>query len=194
MAETLDRLLGEIEACRACAGHLPHEPRPVLRGAAGARILLAGQAPGRKVHESGVPWLDASGERLREWLEVDAATFYDASRFAIVPMGFCYPGRGSSGDLPPRAECRALWHPRLLPLLGEVRLILAVGEYAQAYHLPRRKKSLTETVAAWREYLPGAAPLPHPSPRNQLWLRRNPWFERELLPELRLLVKTILED
>lgn len=192
MAEPVEALLLDIAACRHCEAYLPHSPRPVLRAAPNSRILLAGQAPGRKVHESGIPWQDASGERLRDWLGVDAAQFYDASRFAIVPMGFCYPGAGRSGDLPPRPECRALWHPRLMPLLRDVRLVLAVGEYAQAYHLPQRNKTLTETVAAWREYWPAVVPLPHPSPRNQLWLRRNPWFESELLPALRILVRETL--
>ncbi|MFB9156715.1 uracil-DNA glycosylase family protein [Chromobacterium violaceum] len=185
-------LLGEIAACRVCEAALPCGPKPVLRAAAGARILLAGQAPGRKVHESGVPWDDASGKRLREWLAVDAETFYDPECFAIVPMGFCYPGTGPSGDLPPRPECRRLWHPRLLPLLERVELVLAVGCYAQAYHLAARKRSLTDTVAAWREYFPAVMPLPHPSPRNQMWLARNRWFESELLPALRARVAEVL--
>ncbi|WP_434626930.1 uracil-DNA glycosylase family protein [Chromobacterium sp. CV08] len=188
----LEGLLTEIAACRACEASLPCGPRPVLRAAASSRILLAGQAPGRKVHESGVPWDDASGKRLREWLSVDADTFYDPACFAIVPMGFCYPGTGSNGDLPPRPECSRLWHPRLLPLLGRVELVLAVGAYAQAYHLPARKRTLTETVAAWREYWPAVVPLPHPSPRNQMWLARNRWFEAELLPALRGRVGEVL--
>ncbi|QEL55321.1 uracil-DNA glycosylase family protein [Chromobacterium paludis] len=191
-ANALNGLLAEIASCRACAMCLPKEPRPMLRVASEARILLAGQAPGRQAHESGVPWRDASGDRLRDWLGADAATFYDPACFAIVPMGFCYPGSGRNGDLPPRAECRALWHARLLPLLSEVRLVLAVGEHAQAYHLAQRQKNLTLTVAAWRAYLPGAIPLPHPSPRNASWLRKNPWFEQELLPELRARVAAAL--
>ncbi|MEO9383215.1 uracil-DNA glycosylase family protein [Chromobacterium phragmitis] len=182
---TLPGLLRDIASCRECEASLPRGPRPVIRASAGSRILIAGQAPGRKVHESGVPWDDASGKRLREWLGVDASSFYDAGNFAIVPMGFCYPGTGANGDLPPRPECSRLWHPRLLPLLENVKLVLAVGGYAQAYHLPERKRTLTETVAAWREYLPMAMPLPHPSPRNQMWLARNPWFAAELLPELK---------
>ncbi|QND85266.1 uracil-DNA glycosylase family protein [Chromobacterium vaccinii] len=188
----LEGLLADIAACRACEASLPCGPRPVLRAAEGSRILLAGQAPGRKVHESGIPWDDASGKRLREWLGVEADVFYDQERFAIVPMGFCYPGTGRNGDLPPRPECSRLWHPRLLPLLERVELVLAVGSYAQAYHLPSRKRTLTETVAAWREYYPGVIPLPHPSPRNRMWLARNRWFETELLPALRRRVAEVL--
>ncbi|MCD4502215.1 uracil-DNA glycosylase family protein [Chromobacterium vaccinii] len=188
----LGGLLAEIAACRECEASLPCGPRPALRAAEDSRILLAGQAPGRKVHESGIPWDDASGKRLREWLGVEADVFYDPECFAIVPMGFCYPGTGSSGDLPPRPECSKLWHPRLLPLLERTELVLAVGSYAQAYHLPSRKRTLTETVAAWREYYPGVIPLPHPSPRNQMWLARNRWFEAELLPTLRQRVAEVL--
>jgi len=182
----LDRLLGAIRACRLCEAHLPLGPRPVLRASRIARLLIAGQAPGTRVHASGIPWNDASGERLRRWLGLDAATFYDESRVAIVSMGFCYPGRGASGDLPPRPECRRTWHPQLIPLLPDVKLTLAIGQYAQAYFLgERRRKTLTETVQAWRDYLPDILPLPHPSPRNTGWLERNPWFEEALLPELR---------
>lgn len=189
----LDPLLAEIRACRLCAATLPLGPRPVLRASAGARLLVAGQAPGTRVHASGIPWDDASGQRLRAWMGVDVDTFYDASRVAIVPMGFCYPGRGRGGDLPPRPECAATWHPRLLPLLTDVELVLAIGHYAQAHHLgPRRGRSLTDTVRAWREHAPRVIPLPHPSPRNTLWLRRNPWFEDEVLPMLRRCVAELL--
>lgn len=189
----LDPLLAEIRACRLCAATLPLGPRPVLRASAGARLLVAGQAPGTRVHASGIPWDDASGQRLRAWMGVDVDTFYDASRVAIVPMGFCYPGRGRGGDLPPRPECAATWHPRLLPLLTDVELVLAIGHYAQAHHLgPRRGRSLTDTVRAWREHAPRVIPLPHPSPRNTLWLRRNPWFEDEVLPMLRRRVAELL--
>ncbi|KUM05265.1 uracil-DNA glycosylase family protein [Chromobacterium subtsugae] len=190
----LPELLGKIAECQACASSLPHAPRPVLRASTRSRILLAGQAPGSRVHQSGIPWDDASGRRLREWLGVDEAVFYNEDCFAIVPMGFCYPGTGANGDLPPRPECRRLWHPQLLPLLTDVRLVLAVGAYAQAYHLPDRKATLTETVAGWREYLPRRMPLPHPSPRNRLWLSRHRWFEEELLPELKLRVAAALES
>lgn len=185
----LDLLLTEIRACTHCAASLPLGPRPVLTASITARVLIVGQAPGTKVHASGVPWSDASGRRLREWLGVDEATFYDASRIAIVPMGFCYPGKGKSGDLPPRPECRQLWHSRLLPLMPQVELVLAIGQYAQAYFLgTQRKADLTATVRAWREYSPRCIPLPHPSPRNQAWLKQNPWFAEEVLPELRACV------
>lgn len=168
-------------------------PRPVLAASASARLLIASQAPGRKVHMSGVPWDDASGARLREWLGIDTATFYDASQVAIVPMGFCYPGKAGSGDAPPRPECRATWHPRLLPLLPDIRLNILIGQYAQAYFLgPGRPGNLTETVRRWRELLPRYLPLPHPSPRNVAWFKANPWFEGEVLPELRQQVRGIL--
>lgn len=192
--EPLDRLLAEIRACRACAAHLPLGPRPVLRAEISARIVIAGQAPGTRVHESGIPWDDRSGDRLRQWLDLDRDIFYDTSRVAIVPQGFCYPGRDKSGgDRPPRPECAELWHERLFALLPAVELIVLAGQYAQAYHLgARRKATLGETVAAWREYLPRHAPLPHPSWRNTAWLKRNPWFEAEVLPELRARVQAIL--
>lgn len=186
MATKLERLLREIDACRVCEAHLPLGPRPVLRAGRDARLLIVGQAPGARVHASGVPWDDASGKRLRDWLAMDAATFYDASRVAIVPMAFCYPGKADSGDAPPRPECRATWHPRLLPLLPNIELTLLIGQYAQAHFLgAARKASLTDTMRAWREYLPRYLPLPHPSPRNVAWFKANPWFEGEVLPELR---------
>jgi uracil-DNA glycosylase len=148
--------------------------------------LIVGQAPGIRVHTTGIPWNDPSGDRLREWLQLDRATFYDEQRVAIIPMGFCYPGKGKSGDLPPRPECAPLWRPKLLPLLPNLQLTLLVGAYAQNYHLAgRRKATLTETVRAYQEYLPDIFPLPHPSPRNQFWLARNPWFAVECLPVLR---------
>ena len=183
----LPDLLREVRACRHCAAHLPLGPRPVVRGQASARLLIIGQAPGTKVHESGTPWDDRSGERLRDWLALGPETFYDESRVAIVPMGFCYPGRDPrGGDNPPRPECAPLWHPPLLAALPAVELTLLVGLYAQARYLgPRRKASLTETVRSWRGYGPGRLPLPHPSWRNTGWLKKNPWFETELLPELR---------
>ena len=186
MSRKLDALLSEIRACRLCEAQLPLGPRPVLRASASSRLLIVGQAPGTKVHASGVPWDDASGKRLREWLGMDAETFYDASKIAIVPMGFCYPGKTGSGDAPPRPECRATWHPRLLPLLKNVQLTLLIGQYSQDYFLgKRRKATLTETVAAWREYMPVHLPLPHPSPRNVGWFKANPWFERDVVPALR---------
>ncbi|MBI2584734.1 MAG: uracil-DNA glycosylase family protein [Rhodospirillales bacterium] len=190
----LAALLAEVRACRLCAAHLPLGPRPVLRAAATARLLVVGQAPGTKVHESGIPWNDASGERLRAWLEMPAEVFYDESRVAIVPMGFCYPGRDANGgDRPPRPECAPTWHPRLLPELPNLALTLLVGGYAQKYYLgPRAKGSLTETVRAWRDYLPGYLPTPHPSWRTTGWLKRNPWFEAELVPELRRRVHALV--
>ncbi len=188
----LDALLAEIRACRLCAAQLPLGPRPVLRASAASRLLIVGQAPGTKVHASGIPWDDASGKRLREWLGMDAGTFYDASRIAIVPMGFCYPGKSGSGDAPPRPECRATWHPRLLPLLSNVQLTLPIGQYAQGYCLgARRKATLTDTVRAWRDYMPEYLPLPHPSPRNIAWFKANPWFERDVVPALRERVREL---
>lgn len=184
-SENLPRLLAQVRACRVCAGEIP-EPRPILTAHREARILIVGQAPGRKVHESGIAWNDASGERLRAWLGVDPETFYDTRRFAIIPMGFCYPGKGASGDLPPRHECAELWLARLLAALPHIELTLLVGQYAQAHYLGKhRQRSLTETVRHWREYWPRYVPLPHASPRNTAWFQRHRWFERELLPALR---------
>ena len=192
MTEPLPALLRRIRACTICAPHLPLGPRPVLQAGAGARILIAGQAPGRKVHASGIPFDDASGERLRQWLGVDRATFYDARRIAIVPMGLCYPGTGASGDLPPRPECAPAWRAPLLQRLPGVRLTVVLGRHAIAYHLPDAPPTLTQAVRDWRRHWPRAVPLPHPSPRNNLWLRRNPWFEAEVLPALRERVAELL--
>ena len=193
MSAALDDLLRRIRACRICEAHLPLGPRPILAASARARLLIVSQAPGARVHATGIPWNDASGRRLRDWLQLDEATFYDARRVAIVPMGFCYPGRAGSGDAPPRPECRATWHPRLLPLLEKVELTLSIGQYAQAYCLgARRKPNLGETVRAWRKYLPTDLPLPHPSPRNVGWFKANPWFEAEVLPVLRERVHALL--
>jgi uracil-DNA glycosylase len=191
--QDLHELLAEIRACRVCAAELPHPPRPVLRAGAGARLLIVGQAPGRRVHETGIPWNDPSGDRLRDWLQLDRTAFYDEGRVAIVPTGFCYPGTGRGGDLPPRPECAPLWHPRLRAALPEVRLTLLAGGYAQAFYLAAaRKPTLTATVAAWAGYLPDWFPLPHPSPRNRLWLTRNPWFDAEAIPALRERVAAVL--
>ena len=189
----LDALLRDIRACTLCAAQLPLGPRPIVQAGAEARLLVVGQAPGTRVHASGIPWDDASGRRLREWLEVDAPTFYDAQRVALVPMGFCYPGKAGSGDAPPRPECRATWHPRLLPLLPQVGLTLLIGNHAQAYFLGNARKATSgDTVQAWRDYLPRYLPLPHPSPRNIAWFKRNPWFDGEVLPELRTRVRALL--
>ena len=186
-------LLAEVRACRLCAGSLPLGPRPILQVHVKARILIAGQAPGRKVHESGVPFDDASGDRLRDWLGVDHDTFYDARKVAILPMGFCYPGTGPSGDRPPRPECAPAWRERLLALMPHLQLTLVVGQYAQAWHLPPAGgASLTDTVRAWRDGWPRVLPLPHPSPRNNLWLKRNAWFARDVLPALRERVRELI--
>jgi len=185
--ETLTQAMAAARACNVCAAHLPLGPRPVLRGSSSARLLIVGQAPGTRVHESGVPWNDPSGDRLREWLGLGRDAFYDEARIAIVPMGLCYPGRDAKGgDKPPRPECAPLWHPRVRPLLPKVALTLLVGRYAQAYYLgARAKESVTETVRAWRAFLPEFIPTPHPSWRSNGWLKRNPWFEEEILPVLR---------
>ena len=181
----LASLLSEVRACVLCAEHLPLGPRPVVQMQRSARILIAGQAPGRKVHETGVPFNDASGDRLRTWLGLSREVFYDAGQVAILPMGFCFPGTGRSGDLPPRPECAPAWRAALMSQLKHLRLTLVIGQYAQAYHLPNEAGSVTEAVKAWRKNWPHTVPLPHPSPRNNLWLKRNPWFETELVPALR---------
>lgn len=187
-------LLAEVRACTVCAGYLPLGPRPIVRLAEEARILVVGQAPGTKVHASGIPWDDASGKRLRAWMGLEADAFYDETRIAIVPMGFCYPGKGSGGDMPPRPECAPLWHQRLLEHLPNRKLTLLIGQYAQEYYLSeRRKATLGETVRAWEEYLPsGYMPLVHPSPRNGIWLSKNPWFEAEVVPSLQSVVQAAL--
>lgn len=190
---TFTSLLAEVRACRICAEQLPVEPRPVLQALPSARILIAAQAPGRKVHASGVPFDDASGERLRAWTGLSPEVFYDPARVALVPMGFCYPGTGPGGDFPPRPECAPAWREKLLAQLGNIELTLVIGSYAQTWHLAGRHPSLTEAVAAWRGYLPTLVPLPHPSPRNNLWLKRNPWFETDLLPVLRARVAQALK-
>ena len=190
----VDSLLTEIRACRICERHLPLGPRPVLQASATSRVLIMSQAPGRRVHQSGIPFDDPSGARLRDWLGIDETTFHDATRVAIVPMGFCYPGKGTSGDLPPRPECAPTWHPRLLPLLRDVALTLLVGSYAQA-HVLGRAGSLTANCEAWREHLArGFFPLPHPSPRNQGWFKHHPWFFDQAIPELRRRVAQLLHS
>jgi uracil-DNA glycosylase len=188
------RLLKDIRACTICAAHLPHEPRPVLRAKPSARIVIAGQAPGTRVHASGMPFTDPSGDRLRDWMGVDSETFYDDTKIAIVPMGFCFPGLDAKGgDLPPRKECAPAWRARVFAGLKNVELTLLVGQYSQAWHLAGiRKETLTDTVKAWRSYAPASIPLPHPSWRNNAWVKKNPWFEEELLPHLRRRVSRIL--
>ncbi|MEP6388716.1 MAG: uracil-DNA glycosylase family protein [Halioglobus sp.] len=184
-AEALDGLLLQIRQCDLCQEILPLGPRPVVQAASGAKILIAGQAPGARVHETGVPFDDPSGKRLREWLGVDSEQFYDSSLFAIIPMAFCYPGRGRSGDLPPPPLCAQTWRQALLERLPNLKLTLVIGQYAQAWHLPQPGRTLTETVKDWPNLDPSIMPLPHPSPRNNFWLRRNPWFETDLLPQLK---------
>ncbi|MEP1472298.1 MAG: uracil-DNA glycosylase family protein [Halieaceae bacterium] len=177
-------LLASVNGCRLCEDHLPLGARPVVQVDPRAVILIAGQAPGLRVHESGVPFDDPSGDRLRDWLGMSKEVFYDPSKVAILPMGFCYPGTGKSGDLPPRPECEKAWRKDLLGQLTEVRLTLLVGKYAQRWHLAKPGRTLTGTVQAWRDYAPEVFPLPHPSPRNNIWLKRNPWFKQSLLPDL----------
>jgi uracil-DNA glycosylase len=192
--ENLDQLLGEIRACRICAAHLPHGVRPIIRASATARLRIIAQAPGIRVHETGLSFNDPSGDRLRDWLAVDRETFYDESRIAVVGMGFCFPGYTQSGaDKPPRRECAETWQKRLADALTPFALTLVVGTYAMDWHLGGgRKSNMTETVRAWRDYGPRVMPLPHPSWRNNAWLKKNPWFEDELLPDLRKRVRQVL--
>ena len=193
MTETFNKLATEIRACDICSHDLPLGPNPVFQASPKARILIAGQAPGIRVHESSIPFNDPSGDRLRDWLQVDRETFYNPEKFAIIPMGFCYPGTGKNGDLPPRPECAATWHDRLLTTLPDIQLTLVIGQYAHKYHLGNnRKKNLTETVRAWQEYQPNLIPLPHPSPRNNIWLKKNPWFDKDVIPVLQNKIRTLL--
>lgn len=190
--KSLSSLLSGVRACTICESNLPHGARPVLQIHAESKILIAGQAPGQKVHDSGVPFDDASGKRLREWLGVSRDVFYDPKQFAILPMGFCFPGTGKSGDLAPRSECAPAWREQLLSHLNQLQLTVVLGKYAQNYHFGTTSSSVTELVRGWRTYWPDTVPLPHPSPRNNIWLRKNPWFEVELLPPLRQRVSEAL--
>ena len=191
----LDNLLVEVRNCRVCEEHLPYAPRPVLQVSRHARLLIIGQAPGIRVQQSGVPWDDASGNRLREWLQVSPYTFYESGLIGVIPMGFCFPGSGSSGDAPPRPECAPLWHSRILSQLPDVKLTLLIGTYAQNYYLQNQQTaSLTETVRQYSKSLPAYFPLPHPSPRNRFWMSKNPWFETEVIPLLRLQVAAALGE
>ncbi|PCI49966.1 MAG: IclR family transcriptional regulator [Alphaproteobacteria bacterium] len=193
MRVCLENLKKEIAACKHCADMLPHPPRPVIQVSTSSRILIVGQAPGRKVHETGIPFNDPSGDRLRNWMGIDRDIFYDASKVAIVPMGFCFPGTGKSGDLPPRPECAEKWRTPLLENLSNIELTLVIGQYAIAWHLKgQTRKNLTETVKYWQDYGDEIIPMPHPSPRNMIWLKRNPWFEQDVIPTLRLRVSNIL--
>jgi uracil-DNA glycosylase len=190
---TLDVLLAAVRACRACERYLPLGPRPVLRVRESARVLVVGQAPGRRVHATGVPWDDPSGERLRRWMNVDRRTFYDEALVAIIPMGYCYPGKGEGGDLPPRRECAALWLDHLLARLPHIQSTLLIGHHAQRHFLGnRRKATLAKTSESWRDYAPRFIPLPHPSPRNQPWFKRHPWFERDVIPALQAHMQSLV--
>lgn len=189
----MSTLAREIAACRICAAHLPHGVRPVAQFSATSRLLIVGQAPGSKVHESGIPWDDASGDRLREWTGLSKQQMYDPAQVALVPMGFCYPGKGKSGDLPPRRECAPQWHGRVLEQLPDKRLTLLVGSYAQARYLPDTAKwTMTERIRRYGEFLPDCLPLPHPSWRSTIWMRKHPWFEQEVVPLLREIVDRAL--
>ncbi|MDX1456172.1 MAG: uracil-DNA glycosylase family protein [Marinobacter sp.] len=192
--ESFDELLARVRRCTICAAELPYEPRPVVQASEHSRILVVGQAPGRRVHETGLPFNDPSGDRLRDWMGISRDTFYDEQQLAILPMGFCYPGTGKSGDLPPRPECAPAWRELLLSRLPNIRFTLAIGQYAHAYHIPGPRRSVTETVQRWTDYWPALVPLPHPSPRNNMWLRRNPWFEEEVVPAIRQRVSEVLKD
>ncbi|WP_020209270.1 uracil-DNA glycosylase family protein [Gilvimarinus chinensis] len=192
MAIDFYSLWRDIHECAQCQAHLPLPARPVLQASPASRILIAAQAPGIRAHESATPFDDPSGDRLRQWLGVTREAFYNPDNFALIPMGFCYPGTGTNGDLPPRPECAPLWREPLLERLSNTELTLVIGQYAQAWHLPNTGKTLTERVARWKELWPDVLPLPHPSGRNNRWLAKNPWFEAEILPRLRERVATIL--
>ena len=190
----MDDLLHNIRQCNICSKDLPLGPRPIVSAHRESKIIIIGQAPGTKVHNSGIPWDDASGKQLRKWLNISNDDFYDIKKFAIIPMGFCYPGKGKTGDLPPRLECAPEWHEALLDKMPNIKLIILIGMYAQKYYLKKQaKKTLTETVANYKDYLPKYFPLPHPSPRNRFWLTKNPWFDDEIVSELRLEVRKALK-
>jgi len=191
----MEKILSEIRSCTVCKGFLPNDPRPIIQANRGSKILIIGQAPGQKVQDSGIPWDDASGNNLREWLGVDKQTFYNEKIFALIPMGFCFPGCGKSGDLPPRPECAPLWHLQILKLMPEIKLTLLIGQYAQKYYLKNAAKiTLTETVKNYTDYLPNYIPLPHPSPRNNIWQKKNTWFKENLIQVLQEKVISILDE
>ena len=193
--QNCDDLLKQVRACTHCQAHLPFGPRPVLQLDPRAKILIVGQAPGSKVHATGIPFDDPSGDRLRQWMGVDKAVFYNPTKIAILPMGFCYPGKGKSGDLPPRPECAELWRKPLLSQLANIELTLIIGKYAIDYHLPQANgQTLTETVKDWKTYWPKLLPLPHPSPRNNIWLKKNQWFEKEIVASIGKKVQSLLSS
>ena len=189
----MDDLLLQIKHCQICATHLTLEPNPVVSASTKSSILIIGQAPGIRVHQTGIAWNDPSGERLRSWLQLSKEEFY-SDKIAIVPMGFCYPGKGKSGDLAPRKECAPQWHQKILDKMPDLQLTLLIGSYAQAYYLPNKKKTLTETIRNYKEYLPNYLVLPHPSPRNNIWLKKNSWFEKDVLPLLQKKIAEILAN
>lgn len=189
----MEDLLHDIRQCTICKSHLPLGPRPIATAHIDSKIVIIGQAPGTKVHASGVPWDDASGKQLRKWLNISDKDFYDTTKFAIIPMGFCYPGKGASGDLPPRPECAPQWHHQLMDKMPNVELIILIGAYSQKYYLKdKAKRTLTDTVGDFKTYLPLYFPLPHPSPRNRFWLSKNPWYEKTVIPELQKNINRIL--
>ncbi len=189
----MNNLLAEVRSCTVCKSFLPFVPRPILQGTRHSKIVIIGQAPGQKAHDSEIPWNDASGNLLREWLGVSKEVFYDEAVFCLMPMGFCYPGKGASGDIAPRPECAPLWHQRLLRKMKEAQLILLIGQYSQKYYLKETgKENLTETVRSFSEYLPKYMPLPHPSPRNRIWLKKNSWFGKKNILALRKMVHEII--
>ncbi|WP_110054586.1 uracil-DNA glycosylase family protein [Chitinophaga sp. S165] len=191
----MDIILSKIRSCTVCKDFLPNVPRPIIQASTVSKIVIIGQAPGRKVQDSGIPWDDASGNNLREWLGVDKQTFYNEKVFGLIPMGFCFPGSGKSGDLPPRPECAPLWHQQLLTSMTEIKLTLLIGQYAQNYYLKNAAKStLTETVKSYNDYLPDYIPLPHPSPRNNIWQKKNTWFKESLIKVLQERVGALLND
>ncbi len=191
----MKKLLNEIRHCTICKAFLPLGPRPIISASSKSKIVIIGQAPGIKVHQSGIAWNDASGNQLREWLNVTHDQFYNPDNFAILPMGFCYPGKGKSGDLPPRPECAPQWHENVLDNMANVKLFILIGAYAQNYYLKdKASKTLTETVKHYKTFLPKYLPLPHPSPRNRFWQAKNPWFKREVVPELQEITVGALKD
>jgi uracil-DNA glycosylase family 4 len=188
----MNELLKDISNCKHCEAHLEFGVRPVMTAHPKSKLIIIGQAPGLRVHETGIPWNDKSGERLREWMGVEKEVFYDTEKISIIPMGFCYPGKGKSGDLHPRKECAPLWHHLLLEQLNDVEVVLLIGKYAQDYYLDTNKKNLTETVKNYKEYLPKYFVLPHPSPRNNIWMKKNEWFAKEVLPQFKETIQGLI--